>query len=69
MVTVYIRVEDRGEYRNITTVDSDGNYHQRCVYGENDEHVLSEVRTTLKEMGWKSLAEFLKGRKQFVRQE
>ncbi len=69
MVKVYIRIEDRGEYRNITTVDSEGNYCQRCVYGENDEHVLSEVRMTLKEMGWKSLAEFLKGRKRFVRQE
>lgn len=69
MVKVYIRVEDHGEYRNITTVDSDGNYCQCSVYGENDEHVLSEVRTTLKEMGWKSLAEFLKGRKRFVRQE
>lgn len=69
MAKVYIRVEDHGEYRNITTVDSDGNYCQRSVYGENDEHVLSEVRTTLKEMGWKSLAEFLKGRKRFVQQE
>lgn len=69
MAKVYIRVEDHGEYRNITTVDSEGNYCQRSVYGENDEHVLSEVRTTLTAMGWKSLAEFLKGRKRFVRQE
>ncbi len=68
MAKVYIRIEDRGEYRNITTVDSNGNYHQRNVYGEYDEHLLSEVRTTLTAMGWRSLAEFLKGRKRFVRQ-
>ena len=69
MAEVYIRVEDRGEYRNITTVDSDGNYHQRCAYGENDEYVICEVRMTLKALGWKSLAEFLKCRKRFVRQD
>lgn len=68
MAKVYIRREDHGEYRNITTIDGDGNYHQRSVYGENDEHVLSEVHTTLTAMGWSSLAEFLKGRKRFVRQ-
>lgn len=68
MAKVYIRVEDHGEYRNITTVDGDGNYHQRNVYGEHDEHLLSELRTTLKAMGWKSLAEFLKGRRGFIRQ-
>lgn len=68
MTKVYIRVEDRGEYRNITTVDDDGNYYQRNVYGEHDEHLLNEVRTTLTAMGWSSLAEFLKGRKRFVRQ-
>lgn len=68
MTKVYIRAEDHGEYRNITTVDSAGNYHQRNVYGEHDEHVLSEVHTTLTAMGWSSLAEFLKGRKRFVRQ-
>ncbi len=69
MPKVYIRIEDRGEYRNVTTVDSEGSYCQRNVYGENDEHVLNEFRTTLTEMGWKSLAEFLKGRKRFIRQE
>lgn len=68
MAKVYIRVEDHGEYRNITTVDSDGNYYQRNVYGEYDEHLLNEVHTTLKAMGWRSLAEFLKGHKRFVRQ-
>ncbi len=69
MTKVYICIEDRGGYRNITTVDSDGNYHQCNVCGENDEHIFGEFRTTLWEMGWKSLAEFLKGRKRFVRQE
>ena len=69
MAKVYIRIEDRGEYRNVTTVDSEGGYCQRNVCGENDEHVLNKFRTTLTEMGWKSLAEFLKGRKRFVRQE
>ncbi len=69
MAKVYIRVEDHGEYRNVTTVDNEGNYCQYNVYGENDEHVLSEVRMTLNAMGWKSLAEFLKDRKRFVRQE
>ena len=68
MAKVYIRVENHVEYRNITTVDSEDNYCQRSVYGENDEHVLSEVRTTLKAMGWKSLAEFLKCRRGFIRQ-
>ena len=58
MAKVYIRIEDRGEYRNVTTVDSEGGYCQRNAYGENDEHVLNEFRTTLTEMGWKSLAEF-----------
>ena len=58
MAKVYIRIEDHGEYRNITTVDDDGNYHQRNVYGEYDEHLLNEVRTTLVAMGWRSLAEF-----------
>ena len=50
MTKVYICIEDRGEYRNITTVDSDGNYHQRNVCGENDEHIFGEFRTTLWEM-------------------
>lgn len=68
MEKVYVRIEDHGEYRNITIVDSDGSYHQRNVYGEHDEHLLSEVRTTLAAMGWTSLAEFLKCRKRFVRQ-
>lgn len=66
MAKVYIRVEDHGEYRNVTTVDSDGNYCQRNVYGEHDEHLISEVRATLTAMGWASLAEFLKGRKRFT---
>lgn len=69
MAKVYIRVENHGKYRNVTTVDSEGNYRQRNVYGKNDEHVLSEVHTTLAAMGWTSLAEFLKGRKRFVQQE
>lgn len=68
MAKVYIRVEDHGKYRNITTVDSDGNYHQRNVYGEHDEHLLNEVRATLTAMGWSSLVEFLKSRKRFIRQ-
>lgn len=29
MAKVYIRIEDRGEYRNVTTVDSAGGYCQR----------------------------------------
>lgn len=69
MAKVYVRVEDRGEYRNITTVDSDGNYYQRNVYGERDEYLLNEVRTTLAGMGWSSLAAFLKGRRRFIRRE
>lgn len=34
MAKVYIRVEDHGEYRNATTVDSEGNYCQYNVRRE-----------------------------------
>lgn len=66
MVKVYRRIEDRADYRNITEVDSAGNYSQRNVYGAGRERVLNEFHTTLAAMGWGSLAEFLKGRKRFV---
>ena len=32
MAKVYIRIEDRGEYRNITTVDSNGKCHTKLFF-------------------------------------
>ena len=60
----YRRIEDKGEYKHITTVDESGKYVQIVKW--NDGMVTSHTEGNLFAMGWNSLGEFLKSRSGFV---
>ena len=59
----YTRIENWGEFLKITDVNSEGSYYQRAVWP--DGVVTGEYRTTLQDMGWASLHDFLAHRKGF----
>ena len=58
-------INHSGIYRNITIIDDDGNYEQFNEFGDGTR--MGCFRTTLYEMGWGSVKEFLKEKNNFVK--
>lgn len=54
-----------GRYRNITIIDDEGNYEQFNEWYDGIR--MGYYRTTLYEMGWHSVKEFLKEKNNFVK--
>ena len=54
-----------GIYRNIATIDDEGNYEQFNEWGDGSR--TGYYRTTLYKMGWSSVKEFLKEKNNFVK--
>lgn len=61
----YKRTEHRNGYDVITTVDDSGNYESLVKY--NDGTIRPPVKSTLQNMGWGSLKEFLRERQGFAK--
>lgn len=53
----YRRIEKRGSFEHITTVDESGKYIQIVKW--SDGIITSHVENNIFAMGWKSLKEFL----------
>lgn len=62
----YTKTEQRNGYQLITTVDDKGNY-SIYIKWENSPPEL-QVKTTIFEMGWRSVAEFLRVRRGFKKE-
>lgn len=62
---MYKRTEHRNSYDVITTVDDNGNYEQYTKWF--DGVITSRYKSNIFTMGWRSLKEFLRERKGFVR--
>ena len=60
----YRRIENKGEYKHITTVDESGKYVQIVKW--NDGIVTSHTEGNVFDFGWKSLREFFRERPGFV---
>lgn len=60
----YIRIENKGSYKNITTVDESGKYIQIVKW--NDGIITSHKEDNIFSWGWGTLREFLKHRPGFV---
>lgn len=61
---VYKRTTEHGDYNTITIVQEDGTYTSVNVW--NDGFKNMSYKTTVQEMGWKSVKEFLSHKKNFV---
>lgn len=61
----YKRTEHRSGYDVITTVDDSGNYESLVKY--NDGTARPPVKSTIQAMGWRSVKEFIRERKGFVK--
>ena len=59
----YRRIEDRGDYKHITTIDESGKYVQIVKW--NDGIVTSHTESNIFAMGWNSIKEFLTHHKGF----
>ena len=59
----YQRIENFTAYKIITTVDDDGNYAQFTLW--DDGTIYGFYKSTLQEMGWKSVRAFLRERRNF----
>ena len=60
----YQRVEDRGAFKRITTVDDNGDYTQYAQWVDGMK--TSYTTDNVIRMGWKSVNEFLRERKGFA---
>lgn len=63
----YRRIENKGEYNHITTVDESGKYVQIVKW--NDGMITSYVEGNIFCFGWNSIREFLRARSGFVEVE
>ena len=59
----YRRIENKGSYKHITTVDETGKYIQIVKW--NDGIITSHTEDNIFSMGWGTLREFLKNRHGF----
>ena len=59
----YQRTEPCGAYQRVTTVTSNGSYAVSVCW--DDGTAWETVKTTLSDMGWHSLGEFLQHRRGF----
>ena len=64
---MYVRIENKGSYQRITTVDDDGNYEQVAKW--SDGIITSRYRSNIFKMGWKSVKEFLRERPKFKKRK
>lgn len=61
---MFQRIEHRGSYDIITTVDINGNYEQFAKWA--DGTITSHSKMNIFQIGWASLKEFLRERKGFI---
>lgn len=60
----YERIAHEGYYKTITRVSEDGTYTYVHVW--DDGFKLPPYKTTIQDMGWNSLKDFLSKKKDFV---
>ena len=61
---MFQRIERRGNYDVITTVDINGNYEQIAKWA--DGTITSHSKMNIFQIGWASLKDFLRERKGFI---
>ena len=61
---MFQRIERRGSYDVITTVDINGNYEQIAKWA--DGTITSHSKMNIFQIGWASLKDFLRERKGFI---